>query len=304
MARLLIDGLVIDGELRGVPALDSETTKFPVEEGADLTDHVRQLPRTFEVEGIVTDTPIGDMVTIRSQQQQPQIGPALSPDAQRPSAIASAHFERIWTLKRAVVVQTTRRLYERMVMIGYTDPYDATTGKAVRFTARFEQITTVKNDRSVVRTTPRNQGVGKGGAKPADNKESNRIIVVTLRKRIETPTQLGGSGVVPTGLASYLSPNGAGGPLSEEPILKNGLTHHFRARTGDKADGYVELGTARTPGIPYGGGKYTPFGMEIAMPANSKDSIQQNADAHRNVVQANEKNDKLWKELQGKKGHF
>lgn len=174
MPRLIIDGFEIDGQLRVVPTMDSETTEFPVESGADLTDHVRQLPIEVEIEGIVSDTPIGGMKEIRNASQADRgavPGPELPPDAQKPTALALAHFERIRSRRLPVTIQTATKLYERMAMIAFSPPRDARTGKAMRFTARFKQITVVTNQRSAVKTaTPRGQGVGKGGAKPGDKK--------------------------------------------------------------------------------------------------------------------------------------
>lgn len=165
MGRLLIDDLAIDGELRVVPTQTSEATEFPVESGADLTDHVRRLPLELEIEGIVTNTPIGGMVELRGATASADRSALHLPT---PTELALAHFDRIVERRLPITIQTSTKLYEQMVMISNTEPRDATTGKAMRFTASFRQITIVTNQRTLVRTAaPRGSGVKNLGAKPA-----------------------------------------------------------------------------------------------------------------------------------------
>lgn len=173
MPIILIDGFPIDAALSEKHSFNSEATEFPVESGADLTDHIRHLPIEVDIEGVVSDTPIGDMVALRSEAAPvaPQIGPELPPDAQIPSALALAHLERIRGRRLPVTIQTNRRLYERMAMIGLDVPVDRHTGKALKFTAKFKQITLVTNQRSSIKTaTPGGSGVRKLGAKPGTSK--------------------------------------------------------------------------------------------------------------------------------------
>lgn len=48
----------IDVTVREVHQVPAEVTRAPVEEGTDISDHVRLLPRTLQIEGVVSNHPI------------------------------------------------------------------------------------------------------------------------------------------------------------------------------------------------------------------------------------------------------
>lgn len=54
-----IGTIAIDCVVREVHRLAGEVTTHPVEDGSDMVDHYRPAPRAVQLEGIVTDTPIG-----------------------------------------------------------------------------------------------------------------------------------------------------------------------------------------------------------------------------------------------------
>lgn len=58
ITHLTIATAWIDVSVREVHGLTAEATHNPVEEGADVTDHVRLMPRTLQIEGLVTNHPI------------------------------------------------------------------------------------------------------------------------------------------------------------------------------------------------------------------------------------------------------
>jgi hypothetical protein len=55
--HLEINKIWIDCSVRESHGMTAQCTQFPVEEGANVTDHVRTQPETIHVEGIVTNTP-------------------------------------------------------------------------------------------------------------------------------------------------------------------------------------------------------------------------------------------------------
>jgi hypothetical protein len=56
--HLQINGIWIDCSVRESHSLQGTCTKHNVEEGADVTDHVRVMPDSLQLEGIVTNTPL------------------------------------------------------------------------------------------------------------------------------------------------------------------------------------------------------------------------------------------------------
>lgn len=58
VTHLQIDGIWIDCSVRETHSLQASVTKHNVEDGADVTDHVRTQPDALQLEGIVSNTPL------------------------------------------------------------------------------------------------------------------------------------------------------------------------------------------------------------------------------------------------------
>lgn len=127
--QFLLDCLVSDNH-----TWSSEVSEYPVESGATISDHVRNLPLRVEIEAIVSNTPIG---TAREQRTVPD----ESTDA------LYDHLMKIHEDRRPVTISTSLRTYESMVLQDLAIPRDAQTGDAIRFTASFIQVKQVKNVR-------------------------------------------------------------------------------------------------------------------------------------------------------------
>ncbi len=252
---VLIDGFLIDAALAESHKRSSTATKFPVESGATFSDHIVRDPRQYVVEGIVSNTPIGDVATARENETA-----AAGEDLEvLPADEAIARLERIYERSRPVTVQSTSRLYENMTMVDLDIPRDRTTGNALRFTATFEQIVVITNTRSTVRTIPSGQGKAKLGSKAASIIPPGSTVVFTLQY---APT---GSSTTYRSTPPWLE----GDP--GQPVLKEtrsgpfdkalgravvlGTFAHFKAGPGQVADGYVL------------GGVYKPFKTPVTMPA-------------------------------------
>lgn len=165
---ITIGNITIDAALREQHTLRREITSFPVEEGSDVTDHSRRLPRVLVVEGIVSDTPIGRAAAVREN-------PVTSPDEVQieptvPSMDTFAALELIHAAGEPVTVSSSLKLYENMIMEELSIPRDAETGEALKFSATFREVIIVENRRTsiAVRTaTPGGKRKRKLGMKPA-----------------------------------------------------------------------------------------------------------------------------------------
>lgn len=132
-----------------------ETTDHPVEQGADITDHVRPRPDSLTIEGIVSNTPIvqvGD-----SGQQFPLYASGRRDDAY--SQLKS--FKDNGTL---LTIVTKLHTYLNMVLTSLEVPRSAQTADALHFTAGFKEIRIVQNQTVVLQTaTPQGKAsVNKG----------------------------------------------------------------------------------------------------------------------------------------------
>lgn len=56
--HVVIGDIWIDVSLSETHGVSAEVTDHPVEEGANIADHIRPQPRTFSIQGLVTNTPI------------------------------------------------------------------------------------------------------------------------------------------------------------------------------------------------------------------------------------------------------
>lgn len=138
MAFISIQGFDIDASLRETHAFDSEVTEHPVEAGADIADHVRARPIIVQIEGVVSNTPIGELVANR------RAGSIPTDDA----------FKWLMDIRDArepVSIITALKNYDNMVLESLNVPLDSRTGDALRFTASFKQIVLVTNLRTTLR---------------------------------------------------------------------------------------------------------------------------------------------------------
>ena len=150
-----IDGYLIDAAISEDHAFDSEVTAHPVEDGADVTDHVRARPITITVEGVVTDTPIGSAVAERG-------------DDALPSEDAFARIMAIRDAREPVTIETSLGTFDNMVLQAFAVPRSSGNGESLRFRASFVQVQLVTTERTIVKVAvPRAAKKKNLGAKPS-----------------------------------------------------------------------------------------------------------------------------------------
>lgn len=170
-----IDGYAIDAAISEQHQRSAEATTYPVEDGADVTDHVRIDPIMVVIEGVVTDTPHGAVANERGQPFETDEGLTGTLDSELlPSEEALAKLEEIFTARQPVRIETSLRAYDSMVLIGLDVPRDRETGHALRFTASFQELRIRQSRRTTVRVAvPRaapKRALGVRPVKSADGK--------------------------------------------------------------------------------------------------------------------------------------
>src|SRR5574342_5520 len=98
-----IDDYLIDVTVAEEHELPAEVTAHPVEDGADITDHVRLTPISVTLEGIVSDTPIGRLAEQRA------------PDG-RPSDDAYAFLKLVRSRREPVTIETSLETFTNMIL--------------------------------------------------------------------------------------------------------------------------------------------------------------------------------------------
>src|SRR5438132_10006682 len=170
--RTRIDTLELDAAIAEMHSGANEITDHPVEDGADITDHVRVKPDTVTIEGIISNTPVvassarfeGGLET--SEQNGVLVVSGVGADT-LDEARADSAYQQLLKIKEdrlPVVIITSLRQYERMVLERLNVPRDARTGSALRFSATFRQVRTVASERVKV-TLPKARDKVLGGEK-------------------------------------------------------------------------------------------------------------------------------------------
>lgn len=175
---ITIDGYVIDATITQNHTLPSEVTSHPVQEGSDVTDHVRNLPVSFDCECIVSNTPIGPVAALRGFSQS--VGGLVGGEA-LPSDDVYVHLLGVREAREPIVVDTPLQRYSDMILTNLTVPIESKTGDAIKFTATFTQLRLVSVDRTIVKVAvPRakkKKNIGhkatKKGTEAGDAKKAN-----------------------------------------------------------------------------------------------------------------------------------
>lgn len=117
----------------------SDITSFPVEEGVDITDHVRTKPRTIVIDGVMTDTPSGLLALA--------VVPGLIDRfAGVPRSVESFQkLELMWNGKWLLDVVTSLTVYRNMVIERLQVPRDVRRGRSLRFSISMREVLLVSS---------------------------------------------------------------------------------------------------------------------------------------------------------------
>lgn len=141
----------IDGGDVGVVQLDATVneahersaavTQHPVEQGVNITDHVRPEPATISIDGVVSGTPLVNLSKI-----------ALGLPANDAPDEAWKTLLNIWRNGATVTVTTSLHSYENMVITSLTVRRDASLGKVLSCSIKFTEIIRVSTQAADVPT--------------------------------------------------------------------------------------------------------------------------------------------------------
>lgn len=157
-----IDGFIIDATLTESHTYESDVTSYPTESGSTITDNIRPRPVTVQIDGIVSDTPIGTVATTRANESTA----SGSNFEFLPSDAALAKLLEIRDKREPITIETSLKRFESMALTQLEIPRDAETGMALRFSATFQQITIVTNNRTTIRVASPNNGAKKKKSAP------------------------------------------------------------------------------------------------------------------------------------------
>lgn len=142
MGFFKIAGYPVDCAMTEEPTFSSDITKFPTEKRGSYSDNIQRKPIQFKFEGLISDTPIGAIALDPSRQ-------ALTGN-DIPSKFAYAFFLSIHNAGEPVTIETSFGKFDDMALASLVPTKDQKTGKALKFTANFEQLQVLENKRTTV----------------------------------------------------------------------------------------------------------------------------------------------------------
>lgn len=169
-----LDSITVDAVLSETYSLTSETTDNPVEQGIDITDHIRPKPRTYRLDGFVSEVPVPGPATTAygPATQVAGDGTVFSgvspPDDSRPGKVYRT-LVAIWQNQVLLTIATAMETYDNMAMLSAPVTRKSGDGRSLHFSATFKEIRIVQSQVvSVPRRLPKTKPhVKTGGTEPS-----------------------------------------------------------------------------------------------------------------------------------------
>ncbi len=122
MRKGAIGGITLDAELYERHGRSSQVTRYPVETGTEISDHISIASMTVTIEGIISDSPIE------------------GGDATGRYLDILYDLEQLWRSRSLVTVTTHLKVYQDMAIVNLDIPRDGYTGQAMRFMVDLQQV--------------------------------------------------------------------------------------------------------------------------------------------------------------------
>jgi hypothetical protein len=201
------DLFLVDATITEVPTYESDITEHAVEDGPDVSDHIRPKNISLELEGVISSTPLNlsaqaqGLVSAAGSILGSQLGgfgsaagavggafagAALFSEADDPAKVAHDMLTAIWKKRQLVTIVTGLTQYENMAIQSLSFPRDQKTGKQLHFRATLKEVRKVtaktvaikKVQPSVKHTAPAKADLGNQSATPAPNVRSSLAVKV------------------------------------------------------------------------------------------------------------------------------
>lgn len=147
----------LDASLRENHQRKSTPTRFPIENGQTISDHIILEPFDLEITGIITDTPIGGVQQLLTEVATSGISALLPPvgvvaaaaglslfkalsNSKSPSVAAYVQLLKLQASAQPFDVLTSLYRYPSMWISNLSAPRDLDTGKALIFTVSLTQL--------------------------------------------------------------------------------------------------------------------------------------------------------------------
>lgn len=126
---------VVDGYLSDQHGLEVAFTEYAVESGSSLVDHATVRPERLQLEGFVSN-------------MYPSAGVNESAPGQERAGIAFRFIREHMYRREPVGVETPLRMYEDMLVVGFSTVQDENTGRGMVFTLSMVEVQFVDVEQS------------------------------------------------------------------------------------------------------------------------------------------------------------
>ena len=159
--------LILDASIDESYTSGAQVTDFPVENGADITDHARILPRTLSINGIISDSPL-PLQTLSFDAFTSGLGSSVLAQtlgfATR-SQLGYLELERLKNDRVPFDVVTGLDVYSNVLITSLNVTRNSSTGRALSFRMTVKEVTLVDtqivtNDRGFQNTPGSSIGDG------------------------------------------------------------------------------------------------------------------------------------------------
>lgn len=133
----------------------NEITKHPVEQGSDVSDHIRHTPDSVEITGMITNTPLVFLASLNASSPVADDTTLVADRAAR----ADREFRRAMDDGDLLTVVTTLHIYKNMVITDYSVVKDKDSGNILDFTIGLDEVIIVQTQ-TVAAPVPRNASSG------------------------------------------------------------------------------------------------------------------------------------------------
>jgi len=140
--RTEIGNIIIDASVEETHSAKAVATRNPVEDGVDVTDHVRLLPFELKIKGVISDTP-SVFGLIRNPNLNVRDFVSTIIGKSKRSIDAFNKLVDLRNKRETFSVITNLKVYKNMILEEITVDRSAATANAIHFTASLTQIVKV-----------------------------------------------------------------------------------------------------------------------------------------------------------------
>lgn len=158
-----IGSLVLDAILSDSHEYSNDITNYPIEEGSDISDHIKRTPVSVSITGIITNSPLETLVALKESTIR-SIADGYTTTLKEKSfdrvtggfiellSIMGENNSTTINVRKPKLVElvTGLKVYQNMAMIKLSITRTPDIGEAIKFTATFKPIKKISRQSTII----------------------------------------------------------------------------------------------------------------------------------------------------------